>query len=217
VNSVTPNKGETQVTELTRAQRAIARRVAESRATVPHLEMAAEVGLGETQPGTAALIGACARALRQVPRANAAYRDGAFELYSRINVGVVTMTADAYALATVLDADRKSLPELEAEIAGLGERAAAGALTPPELSGSTFSLTDLSATEVASTAPVVIPSHAAALAAGGVRAAPVVRDEAIVPGHVMTITLACDNRILYSQEAARFLTAIKTELEAQAQ
>src|ERR1019366_2305460 len=86
-------KGETTVLEPTRAERAIARRNAETRATVPDLELGTEVEIDPALAAagaslTAVLVRACALALRDHPRANAAYRDGHYELYSRVNVAV---------------------------------------------------------------------------------------------------------------------------------
>jgi hypothetical protein len=154
-------KGTTRIEDPSPAQRTIARRSAESRATVPDLELSADVDMAaavelraETgYAGTALLVRACALALRETPRANGAYRDGRFELYSRVNIGVTLGTADAYAVPAVLDADQKSLAELSAELDDLAVRASAGELTPPELSGATFTLTDLGAYEIARAAP----------------------------------------------------------------
>src|SRR5437588_8780941 len=120
-------KGGAEIHELTRAERAVVRRSAESRATVPHVEFDVEVQPDEDssplcQAGvdpTAVLARACALALREHPRANGAYRDGHYELYSRVNIGVVVAQSDTYALPTIMDADRKSLPELSAELADL--------------------------------------------------------------------------------------------------
>ena len=120
----------------------------------------------------AVLARACALALRQVPRANGAYRDGRFELYSRVNVGVTVDTPEGYVAVTLFDADRKSAIELEAELERLSARARSGELTPPELSGATFTLTNLGRYGVAGATAVIVPPHAAALAAGAVRAAP---------------------------------------------
>lgn len=215
------NKGETQTEEPTRAQRTIARRAAESRATVPDLESTVEVdmlatlALAEARSCslTPILVRACALALREVPRANGAYRDGRFELYTRVNVGLVVAAADSLSIPVVFDADEKPLPELAEEVDRLADRAASGALTPRELSGATFTLSDVGAYGIASASPVIVPPHAAAVATGAVRAVAAVRDGVIVPGHTMTITLAADHRILYGQEAYRFLTAIKERLE----
>jgi pyruvate dehydrogenase E2 component (dihydrolipoamide acetyltransferase) len=208
-------RGTTEVVEPSRAQRSIARRAAETRATVPDIELAADVEI-EPIAGyalTGHLVSACAAALRQVPRANASYRDGHFELHSRINVGVVLPAADDYAIPTVFDADRKAPAELAAELQSLAARASSGALTSPELAGATFTVAHIEAPGVGRVAPMVNPPQAAAVGAGAVRETPIVRDGAILPGHVLTLTLACDHRILYGGEAARFLATIKDLLE----
>ena len=99
-------KGEVTVLQPDRATRTVARRSAESRATVPDFELSAEVSVSDpTAITTAALVHACARALRAEPRANAAYRDGRYELYSRINVGVVVAAGDTLLIPTIFDAD----------------------------------------------------------------------------------------------------------------
>jgi pyruvate dehydrogenase E2 component (dihydrolipoamide acetyltransferase) len=214
-------KGETRIEEPTRVQRAIIRRAAEARATVPDLELDREVDMERCLalvgdrgcPVTAMLVKACALALRDVPHANAAYRDGRFEFYSRVNVGVALETDDAYAIPALLDADRKTLRELTDELGALGKRARDGELTPPELSGATFTLTDLGPRGVARASALINPPQASALAAGAIRTVPVVRDGAIVAGHTLTLTLACDHRILYGARAARLLTRICERLE----
>jgi pyruvate dehydrogenase E2 component (dihydrolipoamide acetyltransferase) len=214
-------KGEIRIEEPSPRQRTIARRAAEARATVPDLEISTEVDMGgcvalQAEHGystTAILARACALALRAVPRANAAYRDGRFELYSRVNVGLAIATNDAYLTPSVFDADRKTLAELSREIDVLRERAHTGELSPPELSGATFTLTDMGIYGVASSTTIISAPQAGALAAGAIRKVPVIRDGAIVPGHLMTVTLACDHRILYGAEAASFLTRIQKLLE----
>jgi pyruvate dehydrogenase E2 component (dihydrolipoamide acetyltransferase) len=215
-------KGETRVEEPNRAQRSIARRTAEARATVPDLELYCDVEVGGSlsvtrEQGcslTAVLVRACALALRAHPRANAAYRDGRFELYSRVNLGVVTQTAGAYITPTVLDADTKTLSELDEEIAALAERARTGSLTPPELAGATFTLSDLSGYGVDRWSTLVTPPQAAGLAAGAVRSVPVIRDGAVVPGEVIGLTLGCDHRILFGAQAGAFLDEICQRLRA---
>jgi pyruvate dehydrogenase E2 component (dihydrolipoamide acetyltransferase) len=209
-------KGEIRVEEPTRAQRSIARRSAETRATVPDLELSCDVEIGVSlrvarEQGyslTAMLVRACALALRGHPRANAAYRDGRFELYRRVNVGVVMQSAGAFVTPTVLDADTKAPAELDEEIAGLAARAPTGSLTPPELAGATFTLSDLSGYGVDRWSTLVTPPQAAGLAAGRVRAAPVIRDGAVVPGEVIGLTLGCDHRILFGAQAGAFLDDI---------
>lgn len=213
-------KGDTTIVQPTRTERAIARRTAETRATVPDSELGADVDIEPALaaadaagcPLRALLVRACALALRAHPRANAAYRDGRYELYSRVNVAVTVPTDEGYVSPTVLDADTKPLAELGAELAALTERARAGALTPPQLAGATFTLTDLGEWSVARAGALVASSQAAALAAGAVRAVPVVAGGAIVSGHLLSLTLACDSRILFGAHAARFLDAVCAQL-----
>ncbi|MGH2865967.1 MAG: 2-oxo acid dehydrogenase subunit E2 [Solirubrobacteraceae bacterium] len=215
-------KGDTTVLEPTRAERAIARRTAETRATVPDLEFGAEVDIAPALAAAAdhdstlaaVLVRACALALRASPRANAAYRDGRYELYSRVNVAVTVATDDGYASPTVLDADTKPLPALSKELATLTQRARSGELTPPERAGATFTLTDLGPWGVDRPGTLVSTPQAAALAAGAVRTVPVVRDGAVVPGQVLSLTLACDTRILFGVHAARFLAGVCERLAA---
>ncbi len=215
-------KGETRVHELTRAQRTIVRRTAETRATIPDLELGAEVEVGTAlalarERGcsfTAVLVRACADALREHPGANAAYRDGHYELYSRVNVGVTVPTEQAYLTPTLLDADTKPVAHLDAELRAVTSRAQAGELTPPELAGATFTLTHLGQPGVTWASAFITPPQAASLAAGAVRAVPVVRDGTVMPGYVIGLTLACDGRILFGARAASFLATVAQRLES---
>jgi pyruvate dehydrogenase E2 component (dihydrolipoamide acetyltransferase) len=208
------------IEEPSAAERAIARRAAESRATIPDLELRAEVDMGPSlrlsgEQGwsiTSILVRACALALRAVPRANGAYRDGRFELYSRVNVGVVLASERAYVIPTVFDADRKTVADLSAELEALTRGAVAGELSPPAFSGATFTLSNVGELGVDASTIVVNPPQAAALAAGAIRHKPVVRSGRIVAGRAMTVTLACDHRILYGAQAARFLSEISASL-----
>jgi pyruvate dehydrogenase E2 component (dihydrolipoamide acetyltransferase) len=212
-------KGETTIEEPDRAGRAIARRSAEIRATVPDLELSVDADAGallarveaEGCTTTALLIAACAEALRACPRVNGAYRDGRYELYSRVNVGVVIQTPEGPVTATVLDADTKSAAELDEEVRRLAARARSGELTPPEQAGATFTFEDLADQGVHRAAGLVRPSQAAILTAGAIRGLPVLRDGAVVPGHQVTLTLACDHRIVFGAVATGFLRRI-TEL-----
>ena len=206
-------KGTVEIVEPTRAERTIARRAAESRATVPDLTLAVDVNmtaalaLTDDRPAslTALLVRAAALALRAHPRANAAYRDGRFELYSRVNAGVVVAPGEA---ATVLDADQKTLEALTAEIDDLERRASE--LTSPELSGATFTLSRYSVTRAEA---VITPPHAVAFAAGEVREVAVVQDGSVKAAPLLTLTLACDHRILYGEHAAAVLAEIRRLLE----
>ena len=207
--SATGAKGSSTTVELSRAERAVARRASEIRATVPHLELSVAADAERVHEacrragaGTeACLVRASALALRDVPRANGSYRGDALELYSRINVGVTISEADVYVIPTVFDADAKPAPEIEAELAELRRRARSGELRPPELAGATFTVSHAAEHGILSGAPLVISPQAAALSAGMARSGTIMLD------------LACDHRILYGAVAARFLNSIREHLE----
>jgi pyruvate dehydrogenase E2 component (dihydrolipoamide acetyltransferase) len=219
-DSLSAQKGEVRTVEPTRAERAVIRRSAEARATVPDLELEVTVDLteraeaaGERDRFEAAVLAAAAVAMREHPRLNGAYRDGHFELYGRVNAGVVLGEDPSYPVATVFDADQRTPDELIDELTRLRARAAAGELSPPELSGGTFSFWCAGRSGLDRAVLPVIPPHAAALVAGAPRRVPVVRDTVIVPGVKTTLTLACDHRIAFGHVAAEFLTAVQARLE----
>ena len=214
-------KGAVTTVDLDRSERQIARRSAETRATVPNVEFTAEVDMEPTLArestlgcGTTALVVlAAAHALRIVPRVNGAYVDGQYELYGRINIGVTIAEEGIYVTPTVFDADQKTAVEIAADLADYANRALEGSLTPADLAGATFTLTDSVAYDIATLTPLIVAPQAAALAAGPIRDVPVVRDGTVVAGHTMVMTLACDHRIVYGAHAAAFLEEIKAHLE----
>ncbi|MBS1883022.1 MAG: 2-oxo acid dehydrogenase subunit E2, partial [Actinobacteria bacterium] len=159
------------------------------------------------------VVKACAIALREHPLANGAYRDGRFELHSRVNVGVAVAAEDALVVPTVVDADKKGLREIATDVRALAAKVRDGSITPPELSGGTFMVSNLGMYGVRGFSAVINPGQAAILAVGGIVEQPLVRDGAIVPGQVMNVTLSCDHRILYGAPAAEFLARIRALLE----
>jgi len=222
-------KGEVTTQELSRTQALIARRMAEAKATVPEFTLSAEIDMDRAAALRAELravvadgpvpsfndmiVKACARALREHPRANGAYRDGRFELYGRVNVGVAVAGEDALVVPTVFDADRRPLGEIARETRALAERVREKTITPPELSSGTFTVSNLGMFGIVDFTAVINPPQAAILAVGAIRQTPVVRDGDIVAGRRMSVTLACDHRILYGADAAQFLGRIRELLE----
>jgi pyruvate dehydrogenase E2 component (dihydrolipoamide acetyltransferase) len=159
------------------------------------------------------VIKASALALRDFPRANGAYRDGKFELYSRVNVGVAVAGQDALVVPTVFDADSKSLGSIAKDARALAERVRAGAITPPELSSGTFTVSNLGMYGIKRFVAVINPPQAAILAVGALEPRPVVRDRKVEVRSMMELTLSCDHRILYGADAAEFLAKIREYLE----
>ena len=230
VPSLETAKGETETRELNKTQQTIARRMAESKATAPHFYLTIEIDMTKAVEARAAIkaaakegdpvpsfndmvVKACAIALREFPKANGAYRDGRFELYSRVNVGVAVAAPEALVVPTVFDADRKGLRQIAAESRALAAKVRDGSITPPELSGGTFTVSNLGMYGIDSFEAVINMGQAAILSVGAIREAPAVRDGEIVPARLMKATIACDHRILYGAEGAEFLARVKTILE----
>ncbi|HEY7952220.1 MAG TPA: dihydrolipoamide acetyltransferase family protein [Solirubrobacteraceae bacterium] len=237
VEGVTAAKGETSVQELSRTQRTIARRMAESKATIPDFTLNMDVDMEEcvalrtqlkelAQPNAPTyndmVVKASALALREFPRANGSYRDGSFELHSRVNVGVAVATEDALVVPTVFDADTKSLGEIARETRALAERVRDATITPPELGGGTFTVSNLGMFGVTSFTAIINPPQAAILSVGALGPRAIVLaggpngGSEIVARHTMSLTLACDHRILYGADAANFLARIRELLQAPA-
>ena len=165
------------------------------------------------RPTTTSIVKAVALALREFPRANGAYRDGRFELHSRVNVGVAVAAGDALVVPTLFDADRKSLGTIAAETRALAERVRAGAATPPELSGGTFTVSNLGMYGMQRIVPVINPPQAAILGVGALEQRVVAVDGRAAVRQRIDLTLVCDHRILYGADAAQFLARIRALLE----
>ncbi|HEX3736148.1 MAG TPA: dihydrolipoamide acetyltransferase family protein [Solirubrobacterales bacterium] len=223
-------KGQTTYQEPTRLQQVVARRMAESKATAPHFYLQSEIDMsaavaarariktmvseGEVVPSfNDMVVKACALALREHPLANGAYKDGRFELYSRVNVGVAVAAQDALVVPTVFDADKKGLREIATDARALAAKVRDGSITPPELSGGTFTVSNLGMYGVTNFSAVINSGQAAILAVGAITEKPVVRDGEITTAHLLGVTLACDHRILYGAPAAELLARIRALLE----
>jgi pyruvate dehydrogenase E2 component (dihydrolipoamide acetyltransferase) len=223
-------KGTTSYQDLTRLQQVVSRRMSESKATAPHFYLQAEIDMsaavearsrlkGLTAEGDVVpsfndmIVKACALALKEFPLANGAYRDGRFELYSRVNVGVAVAAQDALVVPTVFDADKKGLREIATDARKLAGKVRDGSITPPELSGGTFTVSNLGMYGVSNFSAVINSPQAAILAVGAITEKPAVRDGQITTAHLLGVTLACDHRILYGAPAAEFLARIRSLLE----
>jgi pyruvate dehydrogenase E2 component (dihydrolipoamide acetyltransferase) len=222
-------KGGSTTHELTRSQQTIARRMAESRATVPDIELRAEVQAHEladlrdrlrevTDPPPSLndfIVKAAALALRTFPRVNAAYKDSAVETFERVNVGVAVAAEETLLVPTIFDADSKPVAEIASIARTLAARARDGSISPAELSGATFTVSNLGMFGIDSFSAIINPPQSAILAVGAMRLRPVVDEPSgeIVARPTFELTLACDHRVLYGADGARFLTYVRELLE----
>jgi pyruvate dehydrogenase E2 component (dihydrolipoamide acetyltransferase) len=221
-------KGEVEIQELTRLQQTVSRRMAESKATAPDhtltvdVDMTLAVELRKRLEGDAEqppsyndmVVKAAANALREHPRVNAAYRDGKFELYSRVNVGIAVAARDALVVPTIFDADRKSLGQIARETHAAAEKVRAGKITPPELAGGTFTVSNLGMYGIDQFTAVINPPQAAILTVGALKKRPAVDESGrVVARDQIRLSLSCDQRILYGADAAAFLARVRELLE----
>jgi pyruvate dehydrogenase E2 component (dihydrolipoamide acetyltransferase) len=175
-------RGDVEIVVLSQAQASFARRVAESKATAPHVYFERPV---ESAAGLPAFILASARALRDVPLLNGAYRDGHVERYGRVNVAFGVEAEGTLVLPVIHDADAKDQGEIAAEVEELSGLVERGALTSPALSGATFTVVSMLTERFT---PVIARGQAGTLGVG-----------------TGWLTLACDNRIVQGSEGADFL------------
>jgi pyruvate dehydrogenase E2 component (dihydrolipoamide acetyltransferase) len=221
-------RGDVRAVELTATQTTIARRMTESATTVPTFTVSSDVDMSliaelrrsarderEDIPSlNDFVVKAAALALRQFPRFNASWVDGAIECYSRVNVGVAVATEDALLVPVVRDADAKPLAEIARDTRRLAEGARRRALQPDDLRDGTFTVSNLGMFGVTSFTAIVDPPQTAILAVGGVRRAPV--EDAgggVVFRDLMTVTLTCDHRVVYGADGAQFLSRLRELLE----
>jgi pyruvate dehydrogenase E2 component (dihydrolipoamide acetyltransferase) len=221
-------KGEVDVQELTRLQQTVSRRMAESKATAPDYALTVDVDMtlgvelrerlrdaSEHPPSlNDMVVKAAANALREHPRVNGAYRDGKFESYSRVNVGIAIAARDAFIVPTIFDADTKSLGQIARDAYELTEKVREGKITPPEVAGGTFTVSNLGTYGIDEFTAVINPPQAAILTVGALKKRPAVDDNGrVFARDQVRLSLISDNRILYGADAAAFLARVRELLE----
>jgi pyruvate dehydrogenase E2 component (dihydrolipoamide acetyltransferase) len=221
---------------LSMMRKAIARRLTESKQTVPHFYLTIDVDadalwalreqLNADLASTAAadappakvsvndlVVRAVALALVRVPECNAEFSPDAILLHQRVDISVAVAVAEGLVTPVVRDADKKSVLAIAAEVRDLAARAKAKKLAPTEMTNGTFSISNLGMYGIDEFAAVINPPEGAILAVGQVRREPVVRGDAVVPGRRLKLTLSCDHRVVDGAVGAEFLRALRSLLE----
>jgi len=216
---------------LSSMRKVIARRLSESKQTVPHfyvtvdcridalLKTRAELNAGLEEGGRLSVndfvIRAAALALKKVPEANASFSDEAMLYYDHADVSVAVATPAGLITPIVKRAETKGLAEISAEMRDLAKRARDGKLKPEEFQGGTFSISNLGMFGVREFQAIINPPQGAILAVGAGEKRPVVEaDGSIVAATVMTLTLSVDHRVVDGAVGAKFLKVLKGMLEA---
>jgi pyruvate dehydrogenase E2 component (dihydrolipoamide acetyltransferase) len=214
---------------LSKMRATIAKRMAESMREAPHfylttvVDMDAAVGLRAQLKQLDAsgsvtynhmVLKAAADALVSCPEVNARFAGDAIEMLDEINLGIATAVDEGLIVPVLHGADGLSLLELAREARALGERLEAGKLTGADLSGATFSVSNLGMFDVDSFTAVINPPQAAILAVGSVKQRAVVRDGVLSVGATMSMTLSCDHRVVDGALGGRFLAEVKRRLQS---
>jgi pyruvate dehydrogenase E2 component (dihydrolipoamide acetyltransferase) len=213
---------------LTAMRRVIARRLTESKQTVPHFYLTIDCEIDallkirtELNAKSDAyrisvndfVIRAAALALRQVPAANASWSDDAILLWDTVDVAVAVALDDGLITPIVKMADRKGLAAIADETKDLVARARAGKLKLDEFQGGTFSISNLGMYGVREFAAVINPPHGGILAVGAGEPRPVVKNGALTVATVISCTLSCDHRAVDGAVGAQFLATFKKLVE----
>lgn len=209
-------------------RKTIAKRLAESKRTIPHFYLTVDCEIDALLKTRADLnarsdayrlsvndfvVRAAALALRRVPEANAAWTDAATLRHTTVDVAVAVAVEGGLVTPVVRGADNKGLAEISAEMADFAARARAGKLLPEEYQGGGFSISNLGMYGVREFAAVINPPQAGILAVGAGEQRPAVRDGALAVATVMTCTLSGDHRVIDGAIGARFLAAFKGLVE----
>ena len=209
-------------------RRVIARRLTESKQTVPHFYLTIDCEIdallkirGELNAKSDAyrisvndfVIRAAALALRQVPAANASWSDEAILLWDTVDIAVAVALDDGLITPIVKAADRKGLAAIAHETKDLAARARAGKLKLEEFQGGTFSISNLGMYGVREFAAVINPPHGGILAVGAGEQRPVVKNGTLTVATVMSCTLSCDHRAVDGAIGAQFLSAFRKLVE----
>jgi pyruvate dehydrogenase E2 component (dihydrolipoamide acetyltransferase) len=209
-------------------RRTIARRMAESKQTVPHFYMTAEVDvtdlLRERERLNRALpeqkvtvndliIKAAALALERVPDLNASWHEDAVRRYAQAHIGFAAAVDDGLVTPVVRDCHGKSLGRIAREARALAARAKARTLTAQDLAGATFTVSNLGMFDVVEFAAIINPPQVAILAVAQPQQKPVAVKGRLTIRSRMNVTVSCDHRALDGATAARFLKALKETLE----
>ena len=226
-----PPGPDVELVEPSRMQATIAKRMAEAKATIPEFTVTVEARVDEavsmrqqlkdSVPGadkvtmTDMLVRACALALRKFPEVNSSWVDGRFQRKRAINIGLAVAPSQGMGLLVpvVHDAEAKDLIQISIESRQVIERARSGRPNEGDLSGATFSISNLGMFGVDEFVAIINPPEAAILAVGAIKDVPVVEDGRIVPGKVMRMTLSVDHRVFYGATAAQFMAEVKRLIE----
>lgn len=227
--TISPFVGEEKFIEkpVSQMRKVIAKRLSDSLFTSPHFYLTMSIDMGAAMVDRVKMnefskvkisfndmiVKAVAIALKQHPNVNSSWLGDKIRYNEHVNIGVAVAVEDGLLVPVVRFADGKSLSHISAEVRSYSERAKAKKLQPADWEGSTFTISNLGMFGIEEFTAIINPPDACILAVGGIQEVPVVKNGALVPGHVMKVTLSCDHRVVDGATGAAFLQTLKLLLE----
>ncbi len=221
--------GEEGYEDVTNSQmrKVIARRLGESKFTAPHYYLGIEIDMGNAiasrkminaLPDTRVsfndmVVKASAMALRKHPQVNSEWHDTTTRINKHINIGVAVAVEDGLVVPVVKSTDHKSMTQIGAEVKDLAGRAREKKITPAEMEGSTFTISNLGMFGIQEFTSIINAPNSAILSVGAIVEKPVVKNGQIVVGNTMKVTLACDHRTVDGATGAEFLQTLRSYIE----
>ncbi|OGH98477.1 MAG: hypothetical protein A2104_04955 [Candidatus Melainabacteria bacterium GWF2_32_7] len=219
-------KPEIRTEQLSRMRQTIAARMVESKQNIPHFYVTYEINadklveyeskIKEKVPDVTLndiFIKATALILRDHFMFNSEYKGDHVAIHERINIGIAFAVEKGLLVPVVHDSDKKDLKEISEATKGIKNRVKNNKLTPEDMTDGTFSISNMGMFGVKEFAAIINPPESAGLAVGAIMKIPTVKDNEIIIGNVLNLTLSADHRVVDGAEAAIFLKDLKELLE----
>ena len=213
--------------KVSQMRKVIAKRLGESKFGSPHFYLTIEANMDKAivarkdinaDPNVKIsfndiVVKACAAALRKHPMINASWKGDTIEVHQDINIGVAVAVDDGLVVPVIRHADAKPMSMINAEVKELAGKARSKKITPQEMQGNTFTISNLGMFGIEEFTAIINPPDACILAVGSIIQKPIVKDGEIAVGNVMKVTLSCDHRIVDGATGAQFLQTLRSYLE----
>ncbi len=221
--------GESHTEEIKNSQmrKTIARRLGESKFTAPHYYLTIEIVMDSAMASRATInslpdtkvsfndmvVKACAMALKKHPQVNSQWSDNAMFLHHHVNIGVAVAVEDGLVVPVIKHADQLTLSAIGGSVKELAGKARNKKLTPAEMEGSTFTISNLGMFGITEFTSIINQPNSAILSVGAIVQKPIVKNGQIVVGNTMKVTLACDHRTVDGATGAQFLQTLRQYIE----
>ena len=226
-NSAAPGVERFTEVGVSQMRKTIARRLAESKFSAPHFYLTVSIEMDTAMDARKSIndagevkisfndmvVKAAALALKKHPAVNSSWLEDRIRYNEHVHIGVAVAVEDGLLVPVVRHADGKRLSQIGAEVRDFAGKAKDKKLQPSDWEGNTFTISNLGMFGIDEFTAIINAPDACILAIGGINAVPVVRDGAVVPGHVMKVTLSCDHRVVDGASGASFLQDFKAFLE----